>query len=209
MLNLLIILFAITLFYFSVSERFRTYSMLIAVQGVLLFGMSFLELAEVHLVNFVFIAAETLLFKAIIVPVLLYRIINRTGVYKVHSKALPAFYILIFTMTGLLVSIVLSKLLYTPRIDSVYMTIALFTLFTGIILIITHKRIFSHMIGFLVIENAVFMFSMAVGAEMTMLINIGILLDIFVSVLIIGVMINRIGTQYNDLEAENLTRLKH
>ena len=209
MLNLLIILFAITLFYFSVSERFRTYSMLIAVQGVLLFGMSFLELAEVHLVNFIFIAAETLLFKAIIVPVLLYRIINRTGVYKVHSKAFPAFYILIFTMTGLLVSIVLSKLLYTPRIDSVYMTIALFTLFTGIILIITHKRIFSHMIGFLVIENAVFMFSMAVGAEMTMLINIGILLDIFVSVLIIGVMINRIGVQYNDLEAENLTRLKH
>jgi hydrogenase-4 component E len=65
------------------------------------------------------------------------------------------------------------------------------------------------MIGFLVMENAVFMFSMAVGSEMPMLINIGILLDIFVSVLIIGVMINRIGTQYNDLEAENLTRLKH
>lgn len=209
MLHLLIVLFAISLFYFSVSERFRTYSMLIAAQGLLLFGMAILELKEVNLVNFIFIATETLVFKAIVVPMLLYRIINRTGIYKVHSKAFPSVYILLLTMMGLVLSIVLSNLLATRSMDSVYMTIALFTLFTGVILIVTHRRIFSHMIGFLVLENAVFMFSMAVGNEMPMLINIGILLDIFVSVLIIGVLINQIGSRFNDLEADNLTRLKH
>jgi hydrogenase-4 component E len=209
MLNLFITLFAITLFYFSISERFRTYSVLIAVQGILLFGMAFLELKQVNLANFIFIAAETLIFKTFAVPLLLYRIINRTGVYKVHSKAFPSFYILILTMLGLLLSIILTNVLYSPNVDSVYLAIALFTMFTGVILIVTHKRIFSHMIGFLVIENAVFMFSLAVGSEMPMLINIAILLDIFVSVLIIGVVINRVGEHYSDLGSENLTRLKH
>jgi hydrogenase-4 component E len=55
----------------------------------------------------------------------------------------------------------------------------------------------------------VFFFSLAVGSEMPMLINIGILLDIFVSVLIIGVLMNRIGSQFSDLESDNLTSLKH
>jgi hydrogenase-4 component E len=65
------------------------------------------------------------------------------------------------------------------------------------------------MIGFLIIENAVFLFSLAIGSEMPFLINIGILLDIVVSVLIIGVFINRIGSKFNDLETENLTDLRH
>ena len=105
MLNFLIILFAITLFYFSIAERFRTYAKLIAFQGVILFGISFLELKEVNLVNFIFIATETLLFKAIIVPILLYRIINQNRVYRVHPKAVPGFYILIISMIALIVSI--------------------------------------------------------------------------------------------------------
>ncbi|MFO7617668.1 MAG: hypothetical protein R6V75_10500 [Bacteroidales bacterium] len=209
MLNLLIILFAITLFYFSIAERFRTYAKLIAVQGVFLFGISFLELKEVNLANFVFIATETLIFKAVVVPVLLYRIINQNKVYRVHPKAVPGFYILILSMIALIISILLSNFLNSRSIDSVYLTVALFTLFTGVILIITHRRIFSHMVGFLLIENAVFLFSLAVGSEMPMLINLGILLDIFASVLIIGVLLNRIGSRYSDLEADNLTRLKH
>ncbi|MDD2569924.1 MAG: hypothetical protein PHN30_07845 [Bacteroidales bacterium] len=209
MLNFLIILFAITLFYFSIAERFRTYAKLIALQGVILFGISFLELKEVNLVNFIFIATETLLFKAIIVPILLYRIINQNRVYRVHPKAVPGFYILIISMIALIVSILLSNFLNSEFVDSIYLSVALFTLFTGVILIITHRLIFSHMVGFLLMENAVFLFSMAVGNEMPMLINLGILLDIFASVLIIGVLMNRIGSRFSDLEVNNLTRLKH
>ncbi len=82
-------------------------------------------------------------------------------------------------------------------------------MFEGVLLIIGHKLIFSHMIGFLIIENAVFMLSMAVGKEMTMLINIGILLDVFVSVLVISILINRIGTEFNKFEVQDLTSLKH
>lgn len=73
-----------------------------------------------------------------------------------------------------------------PFINSIYLAISLFTLYTGLLQIVTHKLIISHLIGFMVVENAVFLFSLAVGNDMPMLINIGILLDLFVGVLILG-----------------------
>jgi hydrogenase-4 component E len=79
------------------------------------------------------------------------------------------------------------------------MVIALYALFTGLLLIVTHRLIISHLIGFLIIENAVFIFSIAVGNEMPMLINIGILLDIFVGVLILGFFGLRLKANTNEL----------
>jgi len=186
MVNYLIVLFAVTLVYLSITERFRIYAGLIGIQGLLLFGITFLELKEVTTANLIFIAAETLIFKTIVVPYLIFRIIRKTGVYKVHVLAMPGFYILIFTIISLFISILLANQLINPYINTVYMTIALFTLLTGLVIIVTHKLILSHLIGFLILENSVFMFSLAVGNEMPMLINIGILLDIFVGVLILG-----------------------
>ena len=186
MVNYLIVLFAVTLVYLSVAERFRIYAGLMGLQGILLFGITLFELKEVNTANLIFIASETLLFKAMLVPFLLFRIIRQTGVYKVHKLAMPGFYVLILNILALIISIILANALINPFIDTVYMTIALFCLFSGMLLIVTHKYILSQVIGFLVIENAVFILSLAVGNEKPMLINIGILLDIFVGVLILG-----------------------
>jgi hydrogenase-4 component E len=79
------------------------------------------------------------------------------------------------------------------------MTIALFTMFTGLLIIVTHKLIISHLIGFLIIENAVFIFSLAIGNKMPMMINVGILLDIFVGVLILGFFGLRLKPHTNQL----------
>jgi hydrogenase-4 component E len=203
MVNYLIVLFAVSLVYLSIAERFRIYAGLMGMQGFLLFGITLLSLQEVNTANLVFIASETLIFKGIVVPFLLFRIIRKTGVYKVHNLAMPGFYLLILTIIALIVSLVLSKALVNPFINTEYMTIALFCLFTGMLLIVTHKYILSQVIGFLIIENAVFILSLAVGNEMPMLINIGILLDIFVGVLILGMFALRLKP--HTLE---LTRLK-
>jgi hydrogenase-4 component E len=203
MVNYLIVLFAVTLVYLSIAERFRVYAGLMGLQGVLLFGITLLELREVNTANLVFIASETLLFKAIVVPYLLFRIIRKTGVYKVHNLAMPGFYLLILTIIALIMSIILANAMANPFINTVYLTIALFCFFTGMLLIVTHKYILSQVIGFLIIENAVFILSLAVGNEKPMLINIGILLDIFVGVLILGLFALRLKP--HTLE---LTRLK-
>lgn len=199
MVNYLIILFAITLIYFASAERLIIYSRLIGLQGLLLCGIAFFELDEVNTVNLVFIAAESLLFKAFLLPFLLNRIIRSSGVTKVHRQAMPGFYLLLLSMIALIISVLLAHSLINPYVNSIYLTVALFCLFTGLLLIITHRLIISHLIGFLIIENAVFIFSLAVGNKMPMLINIGILLDLFVGVLILGFFGMRLKPNTNEL----------
>lgn len=199
MVNYLIVLFAVTLVYFASAERLIIYTRLIGLQGLLLCGIAIFELQEVNTANLIFIVAESFLFKALLIPYLLVRIIRRSGVTKVHSQAMPGFYLLIFSIFALLISVILTKSLINPYIKPIYMVIALFALFTGLLLVVTHRLIISHLIGFLIVENAVFIFSLAVGNKMPMLINIGILLDIFVGVLILGFFGLRLKANTNEL----------
>ncbi len=199
MIIYLIVLFAVTLIYLASAERLLNYVRLIAIQGLLLCGIALLELKDVNTANLVFIVAETLLFKTLLIPYLLSAIIGKSGVTKVHRQAMPGFYLLLFSIGAMLLSVVLANSLINPFINTIYMTIALYALFTGLLLIVTHRLIISHLIGFLIIENAVFIFSLAVGSEMPMLINIGILLDIFVGVLILGFFGLRLKPNTNEL----------
>ena len=195
----LIVMFAITLVYFASAERLVTYIRLIGIQGLLLCGVAVLELTEINTVNLILIIAETIIIKAIVIPYLLRRITAVSGVTKVHRQAMPGFYLVILSVAALLASLILSWSLRNPYVNVIYMTIALFCLFTGLLLIVTHRLIISHLTGFLILENAVFLFSIAVGNEMPMLINIGILLDIFVGVLILGFFGLRLKPHTNEL----------
>lgn len=196
---LIVILFAIILLYFSITERFRIYSNLICVQGILLFALALFELQSLTIVNLLIVASETLIFKGIITPFLLYKIINKTGEERVHVKALPGLYSLILVSAGLLLSIILAYSMKTILTNTAYFIVSFFALYTGLFMIISHKKIFSHLIGFLVIENAVFLLSLAIGNEMPMLINIAILLDIFATILILGIFIMRLRQHTNEL----------
>jgi hydrogenase-4 component E len=199
MVLLLVVVFAVTLIYLSMTERFPIYAGLIGFQGVLLFALSFLELHSITLATLLFVAIETLVFKVIVVPYFLFRIIEKTGETRVHDKALPGFYSLIFITAGLLISIVVSFSMQTRPATMIYFVVAFFAVYTGMFMIVSHKKIFSHLVGFLVIENAVLLLSLAIGSEMPMLINIGILLDIFVSVLILGIFMMRLKQSANEL----------
>ena len=208
MTNFLIVLYALSLVYFTISERFRTYAWLVGFQGLLLFAISFFELNSIDTLNLIFIFAETIVFKTIVVPWLLYRIISQTNDNCIHKYALPGYYTVILAAVLLLMSYLVGYVLKNPVIDRIYFTVGLFAMFMGILFIITHKKIFSHLIGFLIVENAVFLFSIAIGSEMPMLINTGILLDIFISILILGSFMSKIGSQMQNLETGNLTMLK-
>ena len=196
---MLIIVFAISLIYLSVTERFRIYAGLVGLQGLLLFGISFMQLDRITLATVLFVAIETLLFKVIIVPYLLFTVIRKTGVAKVHDKALPSFYSLLMVTLGLLLSIVVSFSMNTTPYNLMFFIVSFFAVYTGLFLIISHRKIFSHLVGFLVIENAVLLLSLAIGSEIPMLINLGILLDIFVSVLILGIFVMRLRQHIDDL----------
>ena len=65
------------------------------------------------------------------------------------------------------------------NLDKIFFVVALSTLFTGLYFIASRRKIINHVMGYLIIENGVFVLSLAVGNEMLMLVNLVIMLDIF------------------------------
>ena len=191
----LVILYVVTLVYLSITERFRTYASIIGLQGWILFGVALLRLHRIDLPELLFISVETLLFKTLLVPALLFAVIRRTHIHRVRTSGSSQFNALLLSVGAAAAAITLTAAMADGNIDRVFFGVALYAVLSGLILIVVRSRIFSHMVGFLVIENGVFLFSMAVGTEMPFLINVAILLDIMISVLMLGIFFMRIGNK--------------
>ena len=182
----LVILYVITLVYLAITERFRNFASIIGLQGWILFAVALLRLHAINPLELIFIAIETLAFKALLVPAILFAMIRKTKINRVRRSGSSQSGSLLLSLMALAVSASITYYIADSAIDLVFFGVALYALLSGLILIVLRSRIFSHMVGFLVIENGVFLFSMAIGVEMPLLINIAILLDILISVLMLG-----------------------
>ena len=208
MLLTLIILYVMTLIYLSIAERFRNYASLIAIQGWILLGIALLRLHSLDWIELSFIILETLIFKALIVPAILNRVIRQTKINRIGSTGTSQFNSLMLSIVAMVVSAITTYYVADSSIHMVFFGVALYAMLSGLILIVLRSRIFTHMVGFLVIENGVFLFSMAIGVEMPLLINMAIMLDILMSVLMLGLFMTKVDDQIHTDDSDSLTRVK-
>lgn len=208
MIDVLLITFIITLFYIAIANRMLTYLKVLAFQGVLLFAVVFLQLSEINPVNLALILLETIVFKSVAVPLFMAYVLKRNRITREAEPFLPNFVSLIITTLIVVVTILLANGVKDAHLDKIFFVVALSSLFTGLYFIATRRKIITHVIGYLIIENGVFVLSLAVGNEMPMLVNLGIMLDIFASVLILGIFLNKIGDVFKDIDVNQLSNLK-
>ncbi|MBK6284306.1 MAG: hypothetical protein IPF54_18215 [Draconibacterium sp.] len=208
MIDVLLITFLISLFYVAIANRIMTYLKVLAFQGVLLFVVVFLQLSEINPVNLALILLETIVFKSVAVPLFMAYVLKRNNITRESEPFLPNFVSLIIITFIVVITILLANGVEDPNLDKIFFVVALSSLFTGLYFIATRRKIITHVIGYLIIENGVFVLSLAVGNEMPMLVNLGIMLDIFASVLILGIFLNKIGDVFKDIDVDQLSRLK-
>ena len=208
MTNILLITFIISLIYIAVANRLYTYIVILSFQGFVLFGVAFIELTEISLINLILILFETVVFKAIVILVFLNYVIKKNNITREAEPFLSNFISVVIVTAIIISSFLLSNSIHDEQLKSIFFVVALSALFTGLYIIVTRRKIITHVMGFLVIENGVFVLSLAVGNEMPMIVNTGIMLDIFVSVLVLGIFINRIGDVLKEHDAEQLQQLK-
>lgn len=208
MINIILIAFIMSLVHMGLSKRLNTYIGVLAFQGILLFGVTFIELIEINVVNLLFVLLETIVFKTIAIPYFLNYVIKRNKITRESEPFLPDFLSVVIITSIIIGSFLLSNIIQDPHIKKIFFVTALAALFTGLYFIISRKKIITHVMGFLIIENGVFVLSLAVGTQMPMLVNIGILLDIFASVLILGIFVNKIGDVLKKQDVDQLRNLK-
>jgi len=208
MTNVLLIIFIISLLYVSIANRIITYVRVLAVQGLILFGVTFLQLHEIQKWNLALILLETIVFKTIAVPVFLGYLIKRNKITRETEPYLPHFVSLIITTMIVVITVLLANSVKDTNLDKIFFIVSLSTLFTGLYFIASRKKIITHVMGYLMIENGVFVLSLAVGNEMPNLVNLGIMLDVFGSVLILGIFLNKIGDVFKAVDVDQLSNLK-
>jgi hydrogenase-4 component E len=208
MTNVLLIIFIISLLYVSIANRIITYVRVLALQGFTLFGVTFLQLQDIQTWNLVLILLETIVFKALAVPIFLGYLIRRNKITRETEPYLPHFLSLIIITLIVVITVLLANSIQDTHLDKIFFIVSLSTLFTGLYFIASRKKIITHVMGYLMIENGVFVLSLAVGNEMPNLVNLGIMLDVFASVLILGIFLNKIGDVFKDVDVDQLSNLK-
>ncbi|MEK6782490.1 MAG: hypothetical protein AABY93_12340 [Bacteroidota bacterium] len=212
MINFLIIIFIISLIYLAKVEMVKSYFTLMAIQGLILFGLAYFELQEIDLVHLLLILLETLVFKAIFVPIFLQRI-TKNQIHRHHNGPIKGYYSVLTAVVIIIgcfmISYVLHDQLKSDADQQVkYFTAATSSLLVGLFIAINNRDLVTHLIGYLVIENGIFLLSLALGSEMPMFVNSAILLDIFTSVLIMGIFFNKMKDYFQNANAGQLSQLK-
>jgi len=208
MIFFFIVLFAISLIYLAIAERVVRFLTLLVLQGVLLAGIAYWHLKQIDMGHLSFILLETLIVKSIGIPLFLNYIRKRNRLNRLNESKVPTFVSILITSASLVFGFVLSNFLQDTHIETIFFAVAISTAIAGIYFIISHRNVFTHLIGYLVIQNGIFMMSLSVGVEMPMLINNAILLDLFISVLVLGIFVNRVGDTFQNLTVDGLSQLK-
>lgn len=80
--------------------------------------------------------------------------------------------------------------------------------FTGLILMLTRRLAISQILGFLVIENGIYVFALTQTRGMPLIVEMGILLDVLVGVMVSGLLLFKIQKSFEHIDVGQLTELK-
>ena len=86
--------------------------------------------------------------------------------------------------------------------------VALSMVLIGLFFVISRKKALSQVLGYLILENGTYAFGLVLLHETPLIVELGILLDAFVAVLVMGIAIFRINREFDHIDADQLDSLK-
>ena len=85
---------------------------------------------------------------------------------------------------------------------------SLATVWTGFLMLTTRRKAIMLVLGYLLLENGIYLFGLLLLEAMPFLVELGVLLDLFTGVFVMGIIIHHIGREFSSLSTEHLTELK-
>ncbi len=82
------------------------------------------------------------------------------------------------------------------------------TLMAGFLILTTRRKMISQVIGYLVLENGIFIFGLLLAEAMPIMVEAGALLDLLVGTFVMGIVINQINREFSSPDTSLLTSLK-
>lgn len=206
--TILVILLVMNLFALGTS-RIHAVIRVVAIQGFLL-GLVPLLLHQHLTVGIAVMILVAVLFKAIVIPSIMLRALRDA---QIKHEVEP--------LIGFLPSIILGALatafsllfagqlpLAPQHIQTLLVPTSLSTVLVGFILLITRYKAISQVIGYLVLENGIFIFGLLLIEAMPLIIELGVMLDLFVGIFVTCIIINHINQAFSSMDTRRLVSLK-
>lgn len=155
------------------------------------------------------VAFFILILKVLVIPFLLKRVSARIRVEEslglFVNPQLSLAIVLAFTCLSWVFA---GSLGFSPDYKRAAVSVSFCVVFIGAFLMIFRMKAFTQVVGLLVMENGVFLFASFVSGGMPFFVEIAIFLDVFVSVIIMGMFVYRINRLFTHIDVNKLTRLK-
>lgn len=203
-------LLLLTCFAIVAQRRLSACVDLFALQSAFLFVTAILVAYLTGNQHIYIAAALTGVIKVIIIPRVLKKVIDRLNVKRelVMHVNVP---------TGLLICgglVMLAFFIAQPIIplgslltrDS--LAIALAIVLIGLFTMIARHKAVSQLVGFLVLENGLFLGATAATYGMPLVVELGVFFDVLIATLIAGIYTNRLQDAFDSVDTDRLTVLK-
>ncbi|MCC6395412.1 MAG: hydrogenase [Bacteroidetes bacterium] len=216
--ELLIDIFAaailVTAFLIVSSRSLVFYIRLFALQSFFLGVVALLVVLGYGETHILIAAVLTIAIKAIAIPVVLTRVIERIHVQKEirFSISITASLLLCGGIV-ILADSVAQSILRSPHADATavsrVLSVSIAMMLIGLFIMMTRRKALTQIVGLLTMENGVFLSGLSITYGMPLIVEIGIFFDILVAVLILGVFVFRINKTFESISIDSLRSLRH
>ena len=191
------------------TSRIGTVVRAVALQGVLL---GLLALAAHGGVSWrvLALALASSVLKGWLIPLILFRALRQV---EIKREVEPSLGLLPSLLLGALATVLAvaagSRLpLAEGALAPLLIPASLATVAAGFILLTTRLKAISQVLGYLVLENGIFIFGLLLVDAMPFLVEAGVLLDLFVGIFVLSIIIHHINREFASLDTRRLSLLR-
>jgi len=208
--NFLMILLILLNFRLLSSSRLIPCIHTFVMQAVILTLVAWLTHRHNLNIHLIILMSVNVILKAIALPWMLSRVAHKRAISRELDPIVGYTASLIIGALLLGISVLISQPLYLSHtaVENFFLPISLFTIFSGLFITIARKKAITQVLGYMVMENGIYTFGMAMAIHEPFIVELSVLLDIFVAVLIMGVAIFHISREFDHMDTDRLSVLR-
>lgn len=208
-LNSLLVLVVLLNFPMLGSSRMQAVIQTVALQGFLLGLMPLVGHNQIRW-ELLVICLLTMAIKGAFIPGLLNRALREVRIQREVAPVLgftPS--ILLGGLgTGLAVLFANTLPLAPNQANTLILPASFSTVLTGFLILTTRQKAITQVVGYLTLENGIFIFGLLLLDAMPFLVETGVLLDLSVGVFVMGIILRYIQRTFSSLEAAPLATVR-
>jgi hydrogenase-4 component E len=193
------------------SSRLAACIRTVAIEGIAL-GLLPLVLAWKSGLNgqLIFLAAASVLIRGVLFPRLLLRAQREANVRRELEPFVGYPLSMLAGVLTLVLSLWLCSRMSLPQtnLPALVVPVALSTILVGLLVIVTRRLAISQVLGYLVMENGIYVLALALVREIPILVELGVLLDAFVAVFVMSIATHHISREFDHIDADQMDALK-